>query len=622
MRKSILVLLFILPTQAAWAETYQLEPIEVKDQPLPMTFSDRSGSWNYLDTPADVFADDGRPVQENLNRIPGVQGRSDGSPTISIRGSASADRVLTLYNDIPLGTAAGIGAPSLLIPQENLGSAMVFKGPASVFYGSSAMAGAVNFISAQHDEPTVRLSNTSYESADRLDKKSIFVATPVVRTPQNPYALQATAFAQGDSGQYPYSLSTNGSHGVMSTNDSDLQRYTVSGDQTTYGFHLRQDVVVAHQLSNNPGSIYFPDQTRSDEWDTLGALSVEKSVDSHNKLSFRSSGIWQNGDFTSPANGNTTLRAQQFLNSIGLKNQTTDDLTTDVFVDWKYNLLQASYSTDPDLRESLFEGGVQFHFPAPVEWKDWTIQTGVRYISGASQAVTALGAFYKKHDQRWVSVSQGYRLPSLSERYAKFDGFVGNPDLNPELAQSVEFGYLKTPTMVSSFQKDGPSYGATLFGTTYTNLIETQSNGTTFRKVNSGGAESYGGEALLGWSQSVWTVEGTAELMKSHVDTTGAEMPLAPPQQYTLAATYQLGPVVSEIRHIYWSPYRDIKVGTNEPIELGPKRIWDLGFRTLGFNSWSFRAGVHNLFDAQMEATYGYPEPGREVYASAQRYFE
>src|SRR4051812_49133267 len=102
-------------TETARAASYPLEPIEVRETPQPPEqFSDRVGAWNYLEIPNETLGPETRPVQDNLSLISGVQGRAQGTPTISIRGSAEADRVLTLYNDVALDSAAGVGPPTLL----------------------------------------------------------------------------------------------------------------------------------------------------------------------------------------------------------------------------------------------------------------------------------------------------------------------------------------------------------------------------------------------------------------------------------------------------------------------------------------------------------------------------
>ena len=109
-------------------------------------------------------------------------------PGFSLRGSAQSGRVLILFNDIPLNFASGFGAPGIFLPKETIELISVIKGPASLFYGSQAMAGSVHFVPKTYTHPqmTLTLSDTNESflpwRPGKLAHHNWQLASPLIRT--------------------------------------------------------------------------------------------------------------------------------------------------------------------------------------------------------------------------------------------------------------------------------------------------------------------------------------------------------------------------------------------------------------------------------------------------------
>jgi len=89
-------------------------------------------------------------IEKALNQVPGVTIYSDQA---SIRGGSgysygAGSRVLLLLDDLPLLTGSGGEAKWWIIPVENIDQIEIIKGASSALYGSSAMNGVVNVRSA------------------------------------------------------------------------------------------------------------------------------------------------------------------------------------------------------------------------------------------------------------------------------------------------------------------------------------------------------------------------------------------------------------------------------------------------------------------------------------------
>ena len=436
-----LILLFLLSVIEARAQI-QLEPIEISDVTPPSAFSERSGSWPSYEVQQDELIPGTRPISDSLNTIPGLQGRDQGSPTLSIRGSGQADRVLKLYEGIPLNFGDGLGASNLFIPEETIGSLRLLKGPSSVFYGPSAMAGALDHRSRLFERKALRLSVS--DDSGLLGRRSVFLATPF--KPDS----QLTLFAENAPGRFAYDSPLSG--GRRESNSLETLRTTFNAKYDLGTTSVRPLLLLARQTGETPGALNFPSSSKFRLHGTLAGIESKTQLDQSNKISFLFSDLrfWRSDEdsfgSSSYTNARTRLAADwgtRLFNDIELK----------TFTDLKTETLAATYLGDSKFTENSAELGQSADVPLT---DSLALQPAYRYLADTGTFVKALGLHHSTdRSVSWLTYSEGFRAPSLSDRFANFPNFRANPSLKPETSRGLELG--------SRFEQ-GRRYGGFLEG--------------------------------------------------------------------------------------------------------------------------------------------------------------
>jgi vitamin B12 transporter len=141
---------------------------------------------------------------------------------------------------------------------------------------------------------------------------------------------------------------------------------------------------------------------------------------------------------------------------------------------------------------------------------------------------------------KWVArfqIGQGYRLPSFNELY--FFAF-GNPDLNPERAQTLDVG-IKTVQQWRAWQLTVKL--ATFYNQTWDKIISVPINPARWSTYALGFTQSYGGESAvqLQWNNR-WKagINYTYCLAQEFAQTSGAQLPYTPQHllQSNMACTF------------------------------------------------------------------------------------
>nr|MDQ3023858.1 TonB-dependent receptor [bacterium] len=253
---------------------------------------------------------------------------------------------------------------------------------------------------------------------------------------------------------------------------------------------------------------------------------------------------------------------------------------------------------------------------------DWMFDAAVRVDSPEgfdAVATPKFGATLRvdEHTTLALGAGQGYRAPSLRERYYEFAspfGYTvfGSPDLEPETSASYTIDWLRNTADASL------SLGA--FHHDVQNLIsfsQTQAVPQVFTTVNVGRAVSSGLE--LGAEQR-WRVEGCRDcgsyfglgydgvwLARSEDTELGKQLANAPKLDHSLRAFYEMPDLRTEV---LWrsvgSRYLDQENATQAPAYS--TLDWTLR-RTVGDGTW--RLAALNVLD-EKDGRFG-PEPGREL---------
>lgn len=108
-------------------------------------------------------------IEKVLEQVPGVDIK-DGQP--QIRGSSgyaygAGSRVMVMLDGLPLLSADAAFAQFDMIPSDNIQQIEIMKGASSVLYGSSALGGVINVITAEPNrtpKTSVRMKTTFYDS--------------------------------------------------------------------------------------------------------------------------------------------------------------------------------------------------------------------------------------------------------------------------------------------------------------------------------------------------------------------------------------------------------------------------------------------------------------------------
>ncbi len=175
--KSLLTTAVLLSTSAIVladdAGNKDMETIVVSGTKTPKLLSNSPVSVEVIEGETIKLLTKGS-LEDALDFIPGVLvDRSEKNGyNIQMQGFDSK-HVLVLLNSRPLVTPTGSAADLAQISAHNIVQIEVIKGAASVMYGSSAMGGVINIITAQEDDAL----NLTYEVGSYLDNANEYEGT-------------------------------------------------------------------------------------------------------------------------------------------------------------------------------------------------------------------------------------------------------------------------------------------------------------------------------------------------------------------------------------------------------------------------------------------------------------
>lgn len=591
------------------------QPVEIIEAPPLSAFSERSGAWPTKEIPEDIFSTDSSTIAERMNTIPGFVARESGSPTYSIRGSGQADRVLRLYNGLPLNMADGVGASDLFLPTETLGRVSVLKGPSSVFYGASAFGGAIDHTTRWFDQRAIRL--TGFEEGGKLGTRSALGVLPV-RTKNS--SSQFSVFHERRPGRFPFQSTTTTQSGTRENNAADLSRLTASSqiniDET---LRVTAHAIAAKNVGESAGSLQAPFNNSFDMNGTLASVAVEKSLSATDLLSLRFSDfrIWGLFDRDTPTMS-TSYAARHSIEAdsrFALSDRTIARFFADVYFDD----VSASYLEGKTFTQTNSEVGTSWDYALS---SNWSLLPGARYRSESGELLKSLGLLYSDSQSKgWLTYSEGFRAPSLSDRFSNTPFFVGNQGLQAERSASVELGGSTETGKRFGGTLEGFALEGALFATRYSNLIDLTRVGSADSRINRGSARAYGLEGSAGYGVSIWSLTFAYAYLDARSEAPDEPLRLSPKHQAAVIIGHQIGPFIIEAKETVWSEFFDRDTAAGPLRALPAWETLDLTFRTIGFTSWEFRGGVLNLLDEPRELTIGYPEPQKRFFLSAMHFF-
>lgn len=406
-------------------------------------------------------------IAQALNFIPGVvvvRNQKDGY-NIQMQGF-DGDNVLVLLNSQPLISPTGSSVDLDQVSAQNIEQIEVIRGAASVMYGSSAMGGVINIITKDPDESQIKISyetgsyvgntiegdelsqqiklNTSYIYKNWAKHLNILVNN----TPGFDYNDDESSSAAGSLDKTFINMGMSGrfEHANLRLNyqfldEAKSKNTGVIAGQNGYAKYTSD--VEQHQIDIHLGKDVFNKAEHEEEntsWQVNTRLMDHEETSGHTaSLRTANIGLYE-------ANGQYVWSENELeIVSGGLIHQ--DRLEQFKVSDGRVEV--------PDVSKESIEAFSQ------INWNDprYQVLLGMRaqndsdfgnhYALRASAMVNLIGDTDSSAGKlQWrFGIGQGYRVPTLKERFYEFDhsslGYkvYGNEDLAPEESVSLNSSF-------------------------------------------------------------------------------------------------------------------------------------------------------------------------------------
>lgn len=575
----------------------------------------RSSFLNIYNTPWENFHFNYTKWDDFLNTVPGIVARDYGSPTISIRGSQQLGRVLQLYNDIPLNGPDGFGASRLFMAKEMTDSLETIKGPSSLLYGTQALAGSMNFKTQAQPNSIFKVTISDYsdllQKGNSLGQYSLSVRTDLIKKPYN--SLQISFLNENDIGDFKYKDKNTNSFNRRINNKNSLSRVVIYGKQKVDSWTLEENIILAKSYREIPGSTILPLLSLEDSLGYLTSLQAKYNYSEKTDYGIQLSNIKTEALYDKNTNSESFLKNSRFfiLQNISIKYFSW--LHTKIYLDYYHDSFSSTYANSTEFIKDTYEYAKAFEVFIT---ESLAAEIGSRY-SFNDKKTTSSAIIKNQHNlnKTWVGFTQGYRMPSLTDRYSNTNFFQANPNLKNETSDQLEVGY--------SFNemKSEPGLNATIdiFWLKYKDDFTTLPLSPTLNtKINSAGQENWGADLNLEYKTSTWSSNLQYSFIQSLL---GSRLRLTPSHSLRVGYSYKFDIFYFGLFFDYWSDYYDLLFPSNSLNRVGDWKSLDFITSALIDERTKLEFGIKNIFDYQFERTFGYPEPGRRFYLTLNHFF-
>ena len=529
-------------------------------------------------------------LDESLQQVPGVAIIDSEPQIRSGSGYSfgAGSRVMVLVDDLPI-LSGDLGRPTWgFLPIENVEQVEVIKGASSVLYGSAALSGVINLRTAfPRDEPETKISVFSgVYSAPQTDEGLYWKNQDyrhseegfgeISETVDNPLMAGFSAFHSRKVGKWDIVVGANGLADMgyigpyyRKDRAGNPANFHVSED----GDSLFSDDQTFEKRLRANANIRYRFNDRVNAGVNVNGLTAEMA----------DAFIWFGADtgLYRPFQGSLTRTVQQAFNVdpffeyrtpdgllhtfrgrwFHLKNDNSNNQgnENDMFYGeyqvqhrFEENFLPGlrvtagAVGSYTDSRSELYAANPEsdgennasnFAFYSDVGYKFWDFlqaNAGLRYerysVNSFDQSATifrtGLSAQLAKATFLRASYGQGYRFPTIGERYIRTTvgtyNIFPNEDLQPEtsfnaelgIRQGFQVGNLKGYADVAAFYQEYENFIEFTFGT-WGSLADSTINGVEdllevigFRSVNTGDATVRGIDGTLGlqWQKGKWDI--------------------------------------------------------------------------------------------------------------------
>ncbi|MBX3455588.1 TonB-dependent receptor [Ferrovibrio sp.] len=543
-------------------EPAQLAPVVVT-APLPSDQTDMTTGTTVL-AGDDLDRQRGATLGETLRHTPGVAG-SDFGPGASrpiIRGQGGP-RVRVMRDGLDAFDAASVSPDhAVAVPMDSARRIEVLRGPASLLYGSSAIAGVVNVIDGRIPDALPRNGTSgetrlNYGSADK--RKTGFASIDTAVTNNVVLHGEAGALDAEDYSIGGYASATQREAGVKNTvpntamkgrdgavgasflGDGGYGGLSLARMNSYYGvpgadpvridmhqtrldgkFGLYDPLPGLHELR---GKLGYADY-KHDEIEQTGEIGTRFNLDNWEgrleALHEPIAGIEGVFGFQGGRRDFTAIGEEAYL-----PQNTTDSYA--VFLLERYELGDWQFSLGGRLEYT------EIDVPAQNTGRDFTT---LSYSGGVNYRI----------NPAWtagVSLSHTQRAPTAEELYSNGEHVatnsfeIGNARLNKESAWHAEAGLRKVQGDVTG--------SASVYATRYSDYIYgaftgAQQNGVDERLYSQTGADFRGMEFEIAWTflrgdGYTLSADGLLDFVRAEDRDNGRPLPLTPPMRYGLGLT-------------------------------------------------------------------------------------
>ncbi|MFT6791121.1 MAG: vitamin B12 transporter [Cellvibrionaceae bacterium] len=494
MKYFLLILLGLLPfSSSSWAEEdEEINTIVITGSRTGLDLIQPTS--RYVLTESEIEKSTASDLTQLLGQIPSVSIEQQGSrgslSAVRIRGTES-DHALVLVNGVRFASASSGATALQFIPINQISRIEVIKGPRSGIYGSEAIGGVIQIFTKKGE-----------------GSKNAYVETGIGS--HNTQSISSGFNDSNKNSYYSVSVGYLDSDGIDSTkNNSGADRDRDAFDEKNISLNLGK---VADNQSKIDFTYFSNEGTNEFDNTTEGA-----------KTNFKIESFNLGGDFPLSKSINFNFGVNRFTDDqktlggypsvfktkrLGATTFLNFDLGKNQSLIAGLNFYDDSVDGTGDFSQSerankagFIEYGLANSF--------FNVQLALRQDDTEKAKKNTSGSFNLSipagiHTLLF-SYGEAFKLPTFNDLYFSDGYYTGNPELEPEEAESIEVGYINDNGLVD--------FSISVYKTKIKNLIETNQAFTTVENISR--AE------LIGVESSAYTVveDWGIGLIYSYVDT-------------------------------------------------------------------------------------------------------
>ncbi len=620
---SLLALALAAPAGAQTAQPPQAgKPLVVTATRSP-TAVDKVGSSITLITAADIAAHQWRTLPDALADAPGLNLVQTGGPggytSVFIRG-ANANHTKVLIDGIEANDPSQNGAFDFgQALTAGIASVEVLRGPQSSLYGSDAIGGVINILTASGEGPAKFEGSLEGGAFDTFNQTARVSGSAT----RFHYAVTVDHFRAGATPVTPLDLLPAG-----------RARIDDAYENTTASLKLGVDLTSNASLGLTARYVDYALRFTGDDFSVYPSVPEAAQTDQNGRQLFiRGAGRLSlfSGAFSNVVGiGYSRFRTRLQSPDVPFGPQApTFDRGDHLKLDWQGTIaltrhevlvLGAEEAADRLIQspisaevrngaafaelQSAIGGDINVAASARIDDND-RFGTAVTWRLAPVWRIAATGTIVR------ATFGTGFKSPTLSQLFVSFPafGFFANPNLRPERSLGYDVGF-EQPLAGGRF-----AFGVTVFHNAITNLIDTNAAGDSL--ANIGRATTYGLESFLKVAATRdLTLRADYTYTVAKDDATGLELLRRPKNKASLSATWRAtGRLSISATATYVGSWVDGNRSFSIPRLNAPPYVvaniaaaYDLGPRVQVFGR------IDNLTGRRYEDPVGFQKPGFGAY--------